>query len=56
MIYFEHDQDHCILMPTLAFSLRGEFWLGICWLNMEFGWREGSGGEREPSQNEMRLS
>jgi hypothetical protein len=51
MIYFESDQSHCILLPTLAFSLRGEFWISVCWLNMELGWREGYGGDQEASKN-----
>ena len=44
MIYFEHDQDHWLVWPVLAIGLKDEFWIGIGWLNFEFGWRSGDGG------------
>lgn len=52
MFYFERDQGHCIFWPVLAISLRGEFWLGLAWLNMELGWRSGDHGDREFLDNE----
>lgn len=47
MIYFECDQDHCLVWPVLAVSVRGEFWIGLGWLNFEIGWRSGDDGETE---------
>ena len=45
MFYIEHDQDHYLVWPVLAVGIRGEFWIGIGWLNFEIGWRNGDGGD-----------
>jgi hypothetical protein len=45
--YFEADQPHVLLWPVIAVGFDEEFWIGIGWLNFEFGWREGDGGETE---------
>lgn len=45
MFYIEMNQPHVVLLPTVAIGLDSEFWVGICWLNLEFGWRSGDGGE-----------
>ena len=39
--YFEKEQPHILLLPTIAISSKGEFWIGIGWLSFEFGWRAG---------------
>ena len=41
MIYFERAQPHYLVWPALAFGIGDEFWIGICWLNLELGWRSG---------------
>ncbi len=41
MMYFENDKEHYLVWPALALSLSDEFWIGIGWLNFEFGWRAG---------------
>jgi len=43
MFYFHADKDYIIILPTIAFSFRGEFWIEIDWLNMIIGWRSGKG-------------
>jgi hypothetical protein len=50
MIYFEANQPHVTVWPYLAVAVEGEFWIGLGWLNFEFGWRSGDGGdgERDP--------
>ena len=47
-LYVEWDQPHVILWPVIAVGMGSEFWVGICWLNFEFGWRNGDGGEKIP--------
>lgn len=40
MIYFERDQSHCLVIPTIAFGKNDKFgfWIGFGWLNLEIGW------------------
>jgi hypothetical protein len=52
MIYFEHDQPHYLVWPALAVSIGDELWIGLCWLNFEIGWRNGDGGDAEPTTKE----
>lgn len=47
MLYFEADKEHVFVWPALAVSLSDEFWIGIGWLNFEFGWRSGDGGSSD---------
>jgi hypothetical protein len=49
--YFERDQPHVLLWPVIAISLSDEFWIGIGWLNLEVGWRNGDGGDAEDSSD-----
>ena len=44
MIYFETDQPHYFVWPTLAVGIDNELWIGIGWLNFEIGWHNGDGG------------
>ncbi len=44
MLYFEADQPHWLVWPALAIGIDDELWIGIGWLNLEIGWRSGSGG------------
>jgi hypothetical protein len=44
MFYFETNQPHYLVWPVLALGLDDEFWIGLCWLNFEIGWRNGDGG------------
>jgi hypothetical protein len=30
-----------LVWPVIACSNGGEFWVGVGWLNFEFGWRKG---------------
>jgi len=56
MIYFEYDQPHYLVWPTLAVGIDDEFWIGIGWLNFEIGWRNGDGGGgRHQTQEEERF-
>ena len=43
-MYFETNQPHYLVWPALAIGIDDEFWIGIGWLNFEFGWRNGDGG------------
>ena len=40
MIYFEHNQPHYFVWPALAVGIEKELWIGIGWLDFEFGWRK----------------
>ena len=53
MIYFETDKDYFMVWPALAVSLGDEFWIGIAWLNFEFGWRNGDGGDGDYLQEKQ---
>ena len=44
MFYFEKDKEYLIIIPTVAFSTKGEFWIEVDWLNFIFGWRSGNNG------------
>ena len=39
--YLEKNQPHYLLWPVLAFGNERDFWIGIGFLNFEFGWRSG---------------
>ena len=45
MMYFEKNQPHYLLWPVIGFGFKSDlgegFWIGIGWLNFEFGWRKG---------------
>ena len=43
--YFELAQPHVLLWPVIAVGFADEFWVGIGWLDLEFGWRSGDGGD-----------
>ena len=47
MIYFVHDQQHCLLWPVLAVGWADDFWIGLGWLDFEIGWRTGEGGDSD---------
>ena len=53
MIYFETDQPHYFVWPSLAVGIDDEFWIGIGWLNFEIGWRNGDGGDYENDLQEQ---
>ena len=54
MMYFENDKEHYFVWPALALSLSGEFWIGIGWLNFEFGWRSGDDGWNDKARQEVK--
>ena len=56
MIYFEKDQPHCILFPTIAIGMGPEFWVGLAWLNLEIGYRSGDGGEGDETSNAPKVT
>jgi hypothetical protein len=49
MMYFERHTTHCLFWPVIAMSLDDEFWIGIGWLNLEVGWRDGDDGYGDKS-------
>ncbi len=46
------DLPHYLVWPVLAVGIDDEFWFGIGWLNFEFGWRNGDGGDAEEMKGE----
>lgn len=36
--YFHSDRPYIILIPTIAFSIKGSFWIEVDWLHMIVGW------------------
>ena len=45
MFYCYRDRPYLILIPTVAVSIKGEFWIEVDWLHLIFGWRSGRGSD-----------